>query len=270
MNDTFTTSEPIPSGPRLFKWSIVFYKARWRVLAPILFASFLAVAVSILIPDGGILGSLARFVSFVVGFILSLAFFVAIVGDGISFRAAYEKGLSLIVPYLWVTLLEALAVWGGLVLFIVPGLILCILLSFSTYVLLAEDRRGLPALAQSWHYARGHVGQIVWRELFLLVSMLPFVAAIMLLVFLPWKEGPLLFLGAQLASSALSTFVLGPLTAIYSFGLFRALKEHSATPLREEDVQHIKRNIRNLITIGILGLIALIALFGYVVVHAPQ
>jgi succinate dehydrogenase hydrophobic anchor subunit len=55
----------------------------------------------------------------------------------------------------FVYLLTMLAVWGGFVLFIIPGFILLISLYFSQYVFVVEEKRGMAALLRSRALVKG-------------------------------------------------------------------------------------------------------------------
>ena len=54
------------------------------------------------------------------------------------------------------SLLVGLAVAGGLILLVIPGLIFLIFLSVSVPVLIVENRRGRAALSRSWNLVKGH------------------------------------------------------------------------------------------------------------------
>lgn len=60
-----------------------------------------------------------------------------------------------ILPVFWLVILTTLVVFGGLVLLIVPAIILGIYMTFSTAVLVAEDKRGLSALLRSHQLVSG-------------------------------------------------------------------------------------------------------------------
>ena len=54
------------------------------------------------------------------------------------------------------SLLVGLAVAGGLILLVIPGLIFLIFLSVSVPVLIVENRRGPSAMSRSWNLVKGH------------------------------------------------------------------------------------------------------------------
>jgi hypothetical protein len=85
----------------------------------------------------------------------------ATLGDPIDVEASYRWGLRRIGSVILVSLLVALAVVGGLILFVIPGLIFAVMLSVSIPALIVEDRRGSDALGRSWNLVKGHFWHVV-------------------------------------------------------------------------------------------------------------
>lgn len=63
-------------------------------------------------------------------------------------------GWGLFFPALWINILFGLAVFGGTVALVIPGIWLLVALSFGSYVLIDQDVRGLRALDISYHLVR--------------------------------------------------------------------------------------------------------------------
>jgi len=80
-----------------------------------------------------------------------------------SLRAAFEKYPF----YFWVTILAGLAILGGLILLIVPGIIFGVWFTFSGYAVILEDREGLSALRRSKQLVKGN-GWYVFVVFFIL------------------------------------------------------------------------------------------------------
>lgn len=68
----------------------------------------------------------------------------------------YRFGYRRLWSILLVGLLFALAVFGGLILLIVPGIIIAVRLSVSIPALVVEGKRGTEALGRSWNLVRGY------------------------------------------------------------------------------------------------------------------
>jgi hypothetical protein len=89
----------------------------------------------------------------------------ATIGDPVDVQASYRWGLRRFGSVILVSILVGLAVLGGLILLVIPGLIFAVMLCASVPALIAEDRRGTDAMGRSWNLVKGHfwhaVGVIV-------------------------------------------------------------------------------------------------------------
>lgn len=112
-----------------------------------------AVAGSILSFAGTILAVLAT-----VGIINALA-------RGTNVISSYRVGVKLFWAALWINILAVIAVMGGIVLLIVPGVIIAVALMFTNYALVVEDSRGMQALRRSRFYVEGYWWAVVGRAL---------------------------------------------------------------------------------------------------------
>jgi hypothetical protein len=73
----------------------------------------------------------------------------------------YRFALGLVHSILWVSFLTFLAVVGGFILFIVPGIIFAIRFTFGTTVVVVEGAKGRAAMRRSWALAKGQFWRIV-------------------------------------------------------------------------------------------------------------
>lgn len=217
------------------------------------------------------IGSLALFIilSVVVGLLSRLALFSIIAqSDQIdNIVTAYKKGLGLLMPFCWVSGLVIIALVGGYVLLIIPGILLSSLLSMSLYAYLVENRRGMSALAASWHYVKGHWWGVSWRLLFF--GMVLFLTNLIIAFA---TNGPAILQALRGAASTQSSFLsqmLGafysnfiafPLGIIYPYGLYLSLK--TMKPVFPESEEHrIKRTITIFSIIGFLTMIIIPVVF---------
>ncbi|MFO0764862.1 MAG: glycerophosphoryl diester phosphodiesterase membrane domain-containing protein [Patescibacteria group bacterium] len=67
-------------------------------------------------------------------------------------------------PAIWVGVLQSLAVLGGFILLVIPGIWLAGRLAFSNIVLIDEDKRGTEALKRSSELVKGRWWAIFWRS----------------------------------------------------------------------------------------------------------
>ncbi len=80
----------------------------------------------------------------------------ATIGDPVDAEESYRFGLKRLGSVILVSVLVGLAVIGGFILLIIPGIIFLVLLSVSVPVLIVENRRGTAAMGRSWNLAKGH------------------------------------------------------------------------------------------------------------------
>lgn len=115
-------------------------------------------------------------VALVVAWILGIVFFTALVAgvdavakrSSISISAALGIGVRRLFPLLGCFLLLGLAIMGGSLLLVVPGLILMISLSMAPYLLITEGMGPLEALKASHHLVWGNW----WRTATILTVVL--------------------------------------------------------------------------------------------------
>lgn len=80
----------------------------------------------------------------------------ATIGDPVDPEASYRYGFKRLGSVLLVSLLVGLAVLGGFILLIIPGIIFLVFLSVSIPALVVENRRGTDAMSRSWNLVKGH------------------------------------------------------------------------------------------------------------------
>ncbi len=80
----------------------------------------------------------------------------ATIGDPVDPEESYRFGFKRLGSVILVSLLVGLAILGGLILLVIPGIIFAVLLSVSVPVLIVENRRGRAAMSRSWNLVKGH------------------------------------------------------------------------------------------------------------------
>lgn len=155
-----------------------------------------------------------------------------------------KRAWNLFLPLAWVSVLNFIAVVGGLIVFVLPGLWLSILLGYSIMFLIEENRRGTQALAASAALVKGRWWATLGRVLapavlvailsFLLTFVITFLLGILVgfdrVFFFASQVQPAqatsgTIAGIQTALSSLVQIVLVPLSIIYQVKVYRSLKE---------------------------------------------
>ena len=85
----------------------------------------------------------------------------ATIGDPVDVTSSYRWGFSRLGAVLVVAVLLFLVILGGLILFVIPGLIFAVMLSVSIPALVIEGKRGTEALGRSWQLVKGHFWHVV-------------------------------------------------------------------------------------------------------------
>ncbi len=144
----------------------------------------------------------------------------------------------LVLPMLWIGVLEAVIVLGGFILLVIPGMYLAIALSFSNLFLLEKNLRGIPALAASRALVKGRWWSTFWRILvggIVFGGIIGLVTSIIFAIFASlagetvvngmatWGTQPLVEGAMALVSGILQALAI-PLFIIYHVKIFRALE----------------------------------------------
>lgn len=110
--------------------------------------------------------------------ILMAALFTVTQGDEreVSIKEALVWSRKNVWNILWIYILMTLVIWGGFILFVVPGIILWIVIHFSQYIYVHEGIRGMSALRRSHDLVKGK-----WLRL---AKPLSLVGLLMLIIFL--------------------------------------------------------------------------------------
>ena len=202
---------------QLFKDSWDLYRQRLPVVVNLLiipYAFFLAAQVAR--PAGGILTPLCFLIG-LLAFIPAVAAAVLSISKGSGFSDSLRQGVRLFFPALWLFVLIELVTIGGVIMFVVPGILMGIWFSFAIFVLVVEGRRGLGALLQSKEYTRGYWWAIFVR--LLLVNLLILVAVFVIQSLVSLALGAAVGMLAYYLLSAL----LMPFSLAYSYALYRSL-----------------------------------------------
>ncbi len=123
----------------------------------------------------------------------------------LTIKQVLLKGVGIFISYLWVSFLSGLAILGGLILFIIPGIIFSIWFAFSSYILISEGKKGRQALSESKELTKGYWWAIFGR----------FALSTLLIAIISWSP---------LVGDIVSIFFGVPFGTIYAYLMYEDLK----------------------------------------------
>ena len=118
-------------------------------------------------------GLFVGLIAFVIAIIISAVLQAALIrgaaqgsiGDPVDIDASYKWGFARFGSVLLISILVGLAVMGGLILLIIPGIIFAVMFSVSIPALVVENRKGTDAMSRSWNLVKGHF----WHALVVII-----------------------------------------------------------------------------------------------------
>lgn len=109
----------------------------------------------------------------IVGVITQAAFIFTITDESLNIKQALQKGAKNIFSFAWLSLSLALVIYGALLAFIIPGLILTIPSTIAPFVWAKEGKKGIKAFTRAGHLVKGYWWAVFGR--FLVVWLILFV-----------------------------------------------------------------------------------------------
>lgn len=114
-----------------------------------------------------------------------------IVDEHLGIIEAFRTGWQYLWPMAWVMAIYSGIIITGMLLGILPGILCLVWFSFSFYILLEEDKRGMDSMLASLEYVKGHwwntFGKlfVVWL-LYMLIGAVPFIGPLASIFFYPF------------------------------------------------------------------------------------
>lgn len=252
----------------ILKESWTIYKDRWKTLVVIsifpfilFIPAFLSISVAYLISTKQAYGfilpeiiliALTAIVAIVVCLWSPLALLYAIKDrdEKIGFRTSFGRSRSKILPYLGLTILNAILIMLGFVLFLIPGFIFIVWFEFSTYILVSENLGPVDSLKKSKDYVNGKFFAILFRMLG--------VGIVIAIIYAIISAIPVI----NVFSSVIQALLLSPLATIAFFVLYERIRGLNA---REISNPPSKGLIYVFMAFIILMVILFATLFAYVI-----
>jgi len=118
-------------------------------------------------------GLIVLLVGVVIGVIINAVLQAAImrgaaqgsIGDPVDIDASYKWGFARFGSVLLISILVGLAVLGGFILLIIPGIIFMVMFAVAIPALVVENLRGTDAMSRSWNLVKGNF----WHALGLII-----------------------------------------------------------------------------------------------------
>ena len=201
---------------------------------------------------------------------LALIFAIVHSGENIGIKQSYKKSLKKIFPYFWLFTLSGSIIFGGFLLFVIPGIILSIFFVLGVYILAAENTGGLAALIKSKEYIKGHwwkvAGRLGFLIIFLFLLLIPLIIIESVGSF--FEDVQIITIMGSVFGFVLQliySFVLAPLNIIYVFLIYLSLKnikgDFEFTPSKGQKVKYILLGIFGVLVVpAILVAIVLVSL----------
>ncbi|MGH2540774.1 MAG: hypothetical protein ACRDGK_09655, partial [Actinomycetota bacterium] len=144
------------------------------------------------------------------------------IGDSVDIDASYKWGFARFGSVLLISVLVGLAVLGGFILLIIPGLIFLVMFSVAIPALVVENRRGTDAMGRSWNLVKGHFWHAVGVILLALI-----IAAVV--------SGVISAIGTAISDnwfvtwifSSIAQIIVAPFSALVSVLLYLDLRARS-------------------------------------------
>lgn len=161
-----------------------------------------------------IFSSLGAGAGMVLGYWAFAAMIFAIVDEQLDISAAFRQGWSMLWPFIWLYMLQMFIVVGGLMFFVVPGVIFATWFFAAAYILVEDGQHGFDALFKSKEYVGDRCSEVFVR--LLVIVLISF--ALNMVPLVGW----------------LSSFVFPPFMMLYMFLLYRDLKALRPEPVAFE------------------------------------
>jgi hypothetical protein len=209
------------------------------------------------------LGFLLTIISVIASLAATIAL-ISVFGKGTDFAASYRTGFKLFWPSVWIAIMVGLAVFGGFVMLIVPGIMLAIALGLSSFVLVLDGKRGLAALAASREYIKGYWWAVFGR---MLLVILIYIAALLIL-YAPFQ----LLFGSYVGSLVygILIWIITPFIISYEYEIFENLRRLKPSVAAESEAKMETSFLKVAMVLGIIGWVAFAALIALGIAFAPN
>ncbi len=168
--------------------------------------------------------------------------------------SAYKNSLKYFWSYIGLIISITILVWGGYLLFLIPGLYIGVAMSLAPYIFFIEKEKVRPALMKSWFYIKGNWWKIFLRYLLWGVAIIIIISAISYFANLIFSAKSL---GSSLVVFAFDYLLGIPLMIVFGFEMYKDIKNLKGSP-NEEQLAPFKKRVFWFSVIGIVAIIGLV------------
>jgi hypothetical protein len=156
-----------------------------------------------------------------------------VAGEDPSLEQSYRFGFHRLGSVLLVSVLVGLAIIGGLILFIIPGIYIGVRLCVSIEALVVEGRRGTEAMGRSWGLVGGHW----WHAFFTLLVAALLTGVVNAVITAPFSATNWFVQAVAAAVATVVTLPYGVLVGVLLYLDLRARKERLTMETLRADLQ---------------------------------
>ena len=141
--------------------------------------------------------------------------------EELGIKSLLKKAYPKFWRFVGLSILTSLIIIGGFTLFIIPGIILMVYISFGAYFAMLDDKKAMESIRLSREYVRGYWWAVFGRAMLLMLAIFVFYIVIGII------SAILDLMGLSAVSSIISyglNIILSPLYVALAFVLFKQLK----------------------------------------------
>lgn len=180
-----------------------------------------------------------------------------------TLEAALAWTLKNAIPLLVVFILSGLVILGGLVFFLIPGIVVAIAITFAQYAYIADGKRGMEALLASRAIVKGRWFKVARKIFsFIILTIIPMLIFGMLygMVEFAAPESKYMTLGGELLTQLLSA-VMSVISVHAMYHLYLALKSGSDAEVGAQKSARVRYWILALLTLVLCAVLVALAVF---------
>lgn len=137
-------------------------------------------------------------------------------GGPVNVKESFRQGWQLLSSFIWIALISVCILIPAFALLVIPGIWLAITLSFTSYALIVENKKGFEAIKASYAYVKGYWFAVAGRIIILgLIAMIPTVILTM-----PFDKNS----ATGNIINAIISLLVAPYASLYMYAIYKNLR----------------------------------------------